>query len=151
MNFASLHMHSTYSIRDAISQIPNLLEHANNLGYKNLALTDHGTASGLLSFYKECNKYDIKPILGIEAYVANRSRFDKDSQLDKYYHLTLLVMNEIGWQNLCRLIEESYKREHFYHRPRIDRELLKKHNEGLICLSGCMGVTFIGFDYQGSD
>lgn len=138
MDFVNLHSHSIYSVRDAISKPKELIARAVELGMPAIALTDHGTIGGVMEFSKEAIKQGIKPIVGCEVYMATRSRFDKENKIDKYYHLTLLTMNQTGYKNLCRLISESYKKEHFYRKPRIDRELLRKYNEGLICLSGCL-------------
>lgn len=138
MNFVNLHGHSIYSLRDGIAKPKDLIKYAVELKMPAIALTDHGTLSGIVEFYEEAIKQGIKPILGCEIYVANRSRFDKEKNIDKYHHLTLIAMNNTGWQNLVQLVSEGYKKEHFYYKPRIDRELLRKHNEGLICLSGCI-------------
>ena len=104
-----------------------------------LALTDHGNMYGAIEFYKLCQKEGIKPIIGVEAYIANRTRFDKDPGLDnKRYHLTLLAKNETGYKNLLKLISASWL-EGYYYKPRMDHELLRGHSEGLIALSGCLG------------
>ena len=115
------------------------VKRANELGLSAVALTDHGTMAGLLKLYHESKKHNIKPIMGSELYIANRSRFQKENGIDGYHHITLIAMNKTGWKNLNYLIGESYSPESFYKRPRIDRDLLRKHNEGLICLSGCFG------------
>jgi DNA polymerase-3 subunit alpha len=102
-----------------------------------VAITDHGTMSGVLDFYKTAKAAGVKPILGMEAYVASRSRHDRDPQKDKArYHLTILAMNNQGYQNLMRLTTIA-NLEGIYYKPRIDRELLEKYSEGLIILSGC--------------
>ena len=137
-NFVHLHTHSMYSIGDSICKIKDLVSRAKELGYKSLALTDHGTMGGCLEFYSECKKQGIQPIIGNEVYVATRGKYDKVSGVDKYYHLVLLVQNEIGFKNLCILTSESYCKDAFYYRPRIDREQLRQHSEGLIALSACM-------------
>lgn len=137
-NFVNLHQHSIYSVRDAVAKIPDLVSRAKELGHPGLAITDHGTMGGALKFYLECQKQEIKPILGVEAYIAPGSRFDKDKST-KYYHLTLIAMNNTGWNNLSFLVSESFKEENFYYKPRIDRELLARYSEGLIVLSGCIG------------
>jgi len=138
-NYVNLHQHSIYSIRDSIAKIPQLVSRAKELGHPGIALTDHGTIGGTIELYNECNKIGIKPILGTEAYMATRGRHDKEKGIDKYYHITLLAMNNIGWQNIIHLVSESYLPENFYYKPRIDRELLARYNEGIICLSGCIG------------
>lgn len=138
-SYSPLHVHSIYSIRDSIAKIPELLDRAKEIGVPAMALTEHGTLASALEFYVKAKDIGIKPIMGMEAYIATRHRTQKIKGIDKYYHLTLLVMNKTGWQNLVRLTSESYEEDNFYHKPRIDRELLKKYNEGLICLSGCVG------------
>lgn len=139
MDFVNLHQHTMFSIRDSIVKPKELVVRAKELGYPAVAVTDHGVLGGAMMIYNEAKKIGIKPILGCEVYLANRSRFQKEKGIDKYYHLTLLCMNETGWKNLCYLVSESNKKECFYHKPRIDKELLRKHNEGLIALSGCLG------------
>jgi len=102
-----------------------------------LAVTDHGNLYGAIEFYQACQKAEIKPIIGVEAYMAVRSRNDRDAGVDsKRYHLTLLAENYTGYQNLLKLVTASYL-EGYYYKPRMDKELLRKHHEGLICLSGC--------------
>ncbi len=108
-----------------------------------LALTDHGAMYGAIEFYNECKKVGIKPIVGVEAYVAERTRFDKEPGIDaKRYHLTLLAKNNAGYKNLMKLVSKANV-EGFYYKPRMDMELLKEHSEGIICLSGCPGSRFI--------
>ncbi len=141
--FIHLHCHSHYSLLDGLSKIPQLVKKAKEFGMPALALTDHGAMYGAVEFYKECKKAGIKPIIGVEAYMAERSRFDKDSSLDsKRYHLTLLAKNTVGYHNLIRLVSRSYM-EGFYYKPRMDEELLKEFSEGIICLTGCPGSRFI--------
>ena len=106
-----------------------------------VAVTDHGTMSGLVELYKEGEAAGIKPILGCEAYVAARKRTDKDPAHDKErYHITLLAMNDKGFENLCRLASEA-EISGMYYKPRIDHEIMEKYNEGIICLSGCMSYS----------
>jgi len=140
MDFTPLHTHSHFSIRDAISKIPDLVTQAKLFKIPGIALTDHGTLSGSMQFYKECIKQGIKPILGAELYIAPKSRLDKDSA-NKYHHITVIAMNNKGWSNLCTLVSESFKRESLYYKPRTDRELLRRYNEGLIVLSGCLASS----------
>lgn len=137
-SWVPLHLHSIYSIRDAIAKIPDIMTKAKSLHMPAIALTDHGTMAGSIEFYKEAFKHNIKPIIGSELYLANRSRFSKVDKIDKYYHITALAMNNKGYQNLSKLVGESNHPDSFYKRPRIDRELLKQYNEGIIFLSGCV-------------
>ena len=112
---------------------------AKKLGMPALALTDHGNLYGAIEFYKACEKAGIKPIIGVEAYIAMRTRFDREPNVDsRRYHLTLLAKNKIGYQNLLRLVSASYL-EGFYYKPRMDKDLLRAHSEEIICLSGCVG------------
>lgn len=149
MKFIHLHTHSHYSLLDGLAKIDDLVDRAKELGMKALALTDHGNLYGAVEFYKKAIKAEIKPILGIEAYIAPRSRFEKQAAYksrndsgqaktdDKYFHLVLLCENQTGWQNLIQLSTKSHL-EGFYYRPRMDKELLRQHHEGLIVLSACM-------------
>lgn len=139
MDFANLHQHSHYSLRDGIAKVSDIVNKAVSLGYPGVGLTDHGTMAATLELYNLAKEKGIKPIMGTEIYVATRSRRQKEHGIDKYYHLTLLAMNDVGWRNLVRLVSEGYKDENLYYKPRIDRELLRQYNEGLICLSGCIG------------
>ena len=137
--FVHLHTHSHYSLLDGLSKINQLVQSAKEDGMPALALTDHGNLYGAIDFYKTCKKSGIKPIIGVEAYVAKRNRFNKEAGIDnKRYHLTLLAKNETGYKNLIKLVTLSHI-EGFYYKPRIDLELLQKYNEGIICLSGCVG------------
>lgn len=140
-DFINMHQHSIYSIRDSIAKIDELILRAVELKMSAIGLTDHGTMGGIPSFYKEATEHEIKPLLGCEVYMSTRSRTQKEKGIDKYYHLTLLAMNNTGWHNLSTLVSEGYQPDNFYYKPRIDRELLRKYNEGLICLSGCMGAN----------
>lgn len=143
MSFVHLHTHSHYSLLDGLSKVKELVKKAKGLGMPALALTDHGVLYGAIEFYQECKKVGIKPIIGVEAYMAERSRFDKEPGIDnKRYHLTLLAKNNTGYKNLMKLVTKSHL-EGYYYKPRMDIELLKEHAEGLICLSGCPGSRFI--------
>ena len=136
-SFVHLHNHTHYSVLDGLTKIPALIDKVKELGMEAVAITDHGTMSGIFEFYKAAKAGGIKPILGMEAYVATRSRHDRDPQKDKArYHLTILAMNKKGYENLMQLSSIA-NLEGMYYKPRIDRELLEKYNEGLIILSGC--------------
>ncbi|TSD01531.1 MAG: DNA polymerase III subunit alpha, partial [Parcubacteria group bacterium Greene1014_15] len=112
---------------------------AKKYGMPAIGLTDHGNMYGAIEFYKECKAAKIKPIIGVEAYIANRTRFDKEPSIDnKRYHLTLLAKNKTGYENLIKLVTASHL-EGYYYKPRMDLDVLKTHSEGLICLSGCFG------------
>jgi len=138
MKFVHLHTHSHYSLLDGLAKIDDLIDRAKELGMKALALTDHGNLYGAVEFYKKAVKAEIKPILGVETYVAPRSRFEKQAKIDdNYFHLILLAENNLGWKNLIKLITKSHL-EGFYYRPRVDKELLREYHEGLIALSACL-------------
>ena len=135
--FVHLHLHTEYSLLDGMGKIPDVVKRVKSLGMKACAITDHGVGYGLVEFYNECKKQGIKPILGCEFYEAASSRYKKGGDEEKYYHLILLVKNETGYRNLCKLISRS-NTEGFYYKPRIDMELLEKFHEGLICTSACI-------------
>ncbi len=137
--FIHLHTHSEYSVLDGALKVGDMLATARALRMPAVALTDHGNVFGAVDFFKQAKKQDIKPILGCEAYVAPRSRLEKGSVDGEvhHFHLILLVKNEEGYRNLCRLITQSYI-EGFYYRPRIDKEILVRHSRGLIGLSSCL-------------
>ncbi|MEX1195724.1 MAG: DNA polymerase III subunit alpha [Dehalococcoidia bacterium] len=134
--FTHLHTHTEFSLLDGLSRIPQLMDRAKELGQEAIGLTDHGVLYGAIQFYKEAKARGIKPIIGIEAYIAQGSRLDRDPQAKQPYHLTMLAKNEVGYHNLLQLSTKSHL-EGYYYRPRMDRELLEKHHEGLIVLSGC--------------
>lgn len=135
--YVHLHNHTHHSLLDGLSKIPKLIDAVKGMGMEAVAITDHGTMSGVLDFYKSAHAAGIKPILGMETYVAARSRHDRDPQKDKArYHLTILAMNNQGYQNLMRLSTIA-NLEGMYYKPRIDHELLEQYGEGLIVLSGC--------------
>jgi len=135
--FIHLHTHSHYSLLDGLSKVGPLVDRAKELGMDALAITDHGNLYGSVEFYKKAKKEGIKAIIGVEAYVATGSRHSKIPKTDAVrYHLTLLAKNDKGYHNLVELVTKSHL-EGFYYKPRIDRELLEKHHEGIICLSGC--------------
>ncbi len=135
MKFVHLHVHSHYSLLDGLAKIDSLIKKAKDLEMEALALTDHGNLYGAIEFYKKAKKEGIKPILGVEAYLAPKSRFEKNPE-EKYFHLTLIAKNNQGWKNLIKLVTKA-NLEGFYYKPRIDKELLKEYKEGIIVLSGC--------------
>lgn len=138
MSFVHLHVHTEYSLLDGANRIKDLVKRAKELGMPALAITDHGVMGGCVKFYEACRDAGIKPLIGCEVYVAPRSRFDKESGIDgRPFHLTLIAKDRTGYSNLCRMVSEAYLNG-FYYKPRIDHELLKKHSEGLIALSGCL-------------
>ena len=138
MSFVHLHVHTEFSLLDGACRIDKVAKRAAELGMPALAVTDHGVMYGAVAFYKACKAAGIQPIIGCEVYVAPRTRHDKEQARDRdYTHLVLLCRNETGYHNLCRLVSVSFT-EGFYVKPRIDWELLEKHSEGLICLSGCV-------------
>lgn len=138
-DFVHLHNHTHYSLLDGLTKIPDLVEFVKDQGMEAVAVTDHGTMSGLVELYKTCNGAGIKPILGLEAYVAARGMEDRDPAYDKQrFHITLLAMNNQGFENLCRLMTEAEIRGKYY-KPRIDHEVMEKYSDGIICLSGCAG------------
>lgn len=143
MSFVHLHTHSHYSLLDGMNKIPELVSRAKEFGMEAIALTDHGSMYGAIEFYKECKKAGIKPIVGVEAYMARRTRHDREADLDgKSYHLTLLAKNNTGYKNLMKLVSLA-NLEGYYYKPRMDKELLSKYGEGIICLSGCPGSEFV--------
>ncbi len=143
MSFVHLHTHSHYSLLDGMSQIPDLVARAKELGMPALALTDHGNMYGAIEFYKECQAAGIKPIIGVEAYIAERTMYDKEPGIDsRRYHLTLLAKDNTGYKNLMKLVSKS-NLEGYYYKPRMDLDIIRSHSEGLICLSGCPGSRFV--------
>ena len=138
-DYVHLHNHTHHSLLDGLTKVDELVERVKYLGMSAVAMTDHGTLSGAIEFYKACKDQDIKPIIGIETYVAARTIHDRDPAKDKArYHLILLAMNNTGYQNLMKL-STTANLEGVYYKPRIDHDLLEKHNEGIIALSACIG------------
>ncbi len=138
-DFVHLHTHTYHSLLDGLTKIDDLVDNVKASGMEAVAITDHGTMSGAIEFFKEATSKGVKPILGIEAYVAARTRFDRDPAHDKpRYHLVLLAKNQIGWQNLCSLTTKAWV-EGQYYKPRIDHDIMAEHSEGVVCLSGCAG------------
>jgi len=138
-DYVHLHNHTQYSLLDGLTKVPDLIRYVKETGMVAVAQTDHGTLSGAIDFYKEAKGSDIKPIIGMETYIAARTMYDREPGKDKpNFHLILLAMNNTGYQNLMKLSTKA-NLEGFYYKPRIDHALLEKHNEGLIVLSGCIG------------
>ena len=136
--FVHLHVHSEYSLLDGACRIKQLIQRVKELGQDAVAITDHGAMYGAIDFYKEAKANGVRPIIGCEVYVAPRTRFDKVNGLDTSpYHLVLLCENQTGYQNLIKMVSRSYT-EGFYFKPRIDRDLLREHSEGIIALSACL-------------
>lgn len=136
--FTHLHVHSHYSLLDGMAKLPELLTKAKDMGMSSLALTDHGVLYGLIEFYQRALEYDMKPILGMEAYVAPNGRTMRRGNIDKNpRHITLLAQNLTGYKNLVKLSTLSHL-EGFYYKPRIDYDILQKHADGIIALSGCL-------------
>lgn len=138
MAFTHLHVHTEYSLLDGAASVKKLAARAKELGMDSLAITDHGVMFGVIDFYRACLEEGIKPIIGCEVYTAARSRFDKDSEKDKFMgHLVLLAKDNGGYRNLMKIVSEGY-RNGFYYKPRVDKELLREYSEGIIALSACL-------------
>lgn len=139
MKFVHLHNHSHYSLLDGLLKFDELIEFSKQEGLSAAAITDHGALYGVIDFYQACKKADIKPIIGVETYLAPKSRFDKNTRFDaSNYHLLLLIKNYQGYKNLLKLVSLAHL-EGFYYKPRIDWELLEKYHEGLIASTACLG------------
>jgi DNA-directed DNA polymerase III (polc) len=140
MNFTHLHVHTEYSLLDGSGKIKEMVHRAKELGMDSLAITDHGVMYGVIDFYKACLAEGIKPIIGCEVYVAPNSRFDRETgnSEERYYHLVLLAENNIGYQNLMKIVSKGFL-EGFYYKPRVDYEVLDKYSEGITALSACLG------------
>ncbi|MFZ5902770.1 MAG: DNA polymerase III subunit alpha [Chloroflexota bacterium] len=140
MSFAHLHVHTDYSLLDGFSNIKKLVQRVQELNMPAVAITDHGTMFGVMEFYKAATGAGVKPIIGLEAYMAARTMHDRDAKLDRSStHLLLLAENETGYRNLLQ-IASAAQLEGFYYYPRIDHDFLAAHSEGLICTSGCMAA-----------
>lgn len=149
-DFVHLHVHTEYSLLDGASDIKLLVKRAKELGQKALAITDHGNMYGVIDFYKACMQENINPILGCEVYVAPGSLYDKESRVREYSHLVLLAKNEVGYQNLMKLVSIGFV-DGFYYKPRIDYNILEKYSEGLICLSACLAGDIPQMFLRGDD
>ncbi len=150
--FVHLHCHTHYSLLDGAGSIDKLVKRAQERGMNALAITDHGNLHGALEFYRKAKAASLNPIIGYEAYIAPGSRFQKDAgrMKEASYHLTLLAQNRTGFNNLIKLASAAYL-EGFYFKPRIDKELLAAHQEGIICLSGCVSGELSRAVTQGRD
>ncbi len=137
--FVHLHLHTQYSLLDGANQINPLIEQVKSFGMPAVAITDHGNMFGAVEFYQKAHAKGVKPIIGCEAYLAPGSRLNREGHLayNDYYHLILLAANRTGYQNLIKLVSKAYL-EGFYYKPRMDKELLQQHHDGLIALSGCL-------------
>jgi DNA-directed DNA polymerase III PolC len=150
-DFVHLHVHTEYSLLDGLSRIDKLVSRAKDLGMDSLAITDHGTMFGVIDFYRTCKDAGIKPIIGVEAYLAPRTMQDRDSNLDrKAFHMLLLARNQTGYQNLLKIASRA-QLEGFYYNPRIDREFLAAHADGLIATSGCLAAQIPSMIMAGQD
>ncbi len=154
MSFVHLHVHTEYSLLDGACRISQLMERVKALGQDAVAITDHGVMYGVIDFYKAAKKAGVKPIIGCEVYVAPRSRLDRVHGVDREaHHLVLLCMNETGYQNLSFMVSQGFL-DGFYGKPRVDLELLRRHNEGLIALSACVAgevpQLILQDDYEGA-
>lgn len=154
MSFTHLHLHTEYSLLDGACRIKPLIKRIAELGQTSVAITDHGVMYGAMDFYKEAKAAGIKPIIGCECYVAAESMYDKQGVASKVrHHLILLCENNTGYRNLIKMVSDSFT-DGFYVKPRIDKELLKKHHEGLIALSACLAgevaTKLLNGDYEGA-
>lgn len=140
--FSNLHCHSDYSIFDGFAKLPDLVSRAKELDYGALALTDHGTTTGLMPFYKECTKQGVKPILGYEGYFTIQPNINCDG----YFHIILLAKDMTGYRNLMRIA--TYASYHFYRKPRIGIDILKQYHEGIICTTACIAGIFKSPDWN---
>ena len=140
MSFVHLHVHTVYSLLDGFSNIKKLVARVKEMGMPAVAITDHGTMFGSIDFFNAANAEGIKPLIGLEGYMAPRRMNERDARLDKYSsHLLLLAENQAGYQNLLK-IASAAQVDGFYYHPRIDHEFLADHAEGLIATSGCLSA-----------
>ena len=139
MSFAHLHLHTEYSLLDGAARISDVVGAASRMGQPAIGITDHGNLYGVVDFVKAAKEHGIKPIIGIEAYFTDGSRFDRPpSDQNKRYHTLLFAESEVGYRNLLQLSSKSYL-EGYYYKPRMDFELLAEHSEGIMATSGCLG------------
>ncbi|GAG96999.1 unnamed protein product, partial [marine sediment metagenome] len=137
-DFVHLHVHTHYSLLDGLAKPEALVKKVKDLGMKALAITDHGAMYGATEFYKACKDANIKPIIGVEIYIAPRRMQDKTPKLDTSpYHLILLAKNNTGYKNLIKLVSKAHL-EGYYYKPRVDKETLSKYSQGLIAMSACL-------------
>ena len=150
--FTHLHLHTQYSLLDGFSKIDKVLDRALEYGMDSVAITDHGVMFGVVEFYKKAQAKGIKPIIGCEIYVSEQSHLIKTRE-NKRYHLVLLAENNEGYHNLVKIVSEAYVHG-FYYKPRVDKEFLKKHAKGIICLSACLSGEVQEYlkydDYEGA-
>ncbi len=139
--FTHLHTHTEFSLLDGMSKMAPLMDRVKALGQEAVAMTDHGALYGAIDFYREATSRGIKPIIGVEAYVAPGSRFGRERTDSSPYHLVMLARDMQGYRNLIALVTKA-NLEGFYYKPRIDRELLEKHSAGITALSGCPSAEF---------
>ncbi|MCI9476011.1 MAG: DNA polymerase III subunit alpha [Emergencia sp.] len=154
MAFTHLHVHTEYSLLDGAARITDVVARAKELGMDSLAITDHGVMFGVIDFYKECKKQGIKPVIGCEVYTAARTMYDKDADKDKYQgHLVLLAKTNDGYKNLIKIVSKGFT-EGYYYKPRIDKDVLRAHSEGIIALSACLAgkvqSCLLNRDYEGA-
>src|SRR3954447_2476376 len=144
--FVHLHCHTHYSLLDGASRIPELVAHVKQQGMNAVAITDHGNLFGAIEFYRACKEAGVNPIVGYEAYVAPGKRGDREAKKrgEAGFHLTLLARNVVGFKNLIKMASSAYL-DGYYYVPRIDKDLLEAHKDGLICLSGCASSEFSEF------
>lgn len=154
MAFTHLHVHTEYSLLDGAARIEPLVSRAKELGMDSLAITDHGVLFGVIDFYRACRKAGIKPVLGVEIYLAPRGLADKDPVLDRgLYHLILLAENETGYRNIIKIVSKAAT-DGFYYKPRADKDLLRAYADGIICTSACLAGRvqrlLLADDYAGA-
>lgn len=139
IKFTHLHLHTEYSLLDGSGNVKKMVKRAKELGMDSIAITDHGSMYGTIEFYKACKEEGIKAIIGCEIYVASRDMYDKTlDNGNTIHHLVLLVKDEVGYQNLMKIV--SYASiDGYYYKPRVDRKFLREHSKGLIALSACLG------------